>query len=271
MSDNLWYKYGVSVPPAMRRAQILDRLQRDGGVSLTELARDLGVSAVTIHRDVSQLAERGQVERVYGGVVATPNGNSPAIPPTGWEQRTAQAGAAKRAIAAYAARQVRSGSTIFLDSSSTCLALARELVEGGVANLTLVTNSPAIAYELVDDRIVVVAVPGELDQHMRMFAGRWTTDFMAGLNFDVAFVSAAGLTLDAGLTTSRRPLADVINTARANAARTVALIDSTKFGRASLLTIATAQDFDAVITDADLDASVADDFRAAGVRLEVAG
>ncbi|MDA0180115.1 DeoR/GlpR family DNA-binding transcription regulator [Solirubrobacter phytolaccae] len=262
----------MPVPPAMRRAQILERLQREGGVSLTELARELGVSAVTIHRDVTQLAEQGQVERVYGGVVATSsNGDAPAIPPTGWEQRTAQAGPAKRAIAAYAARQVLPGATIFLDSSSTCLALARELVAGSVSGLTLVTNSPAIAYELVDDRIVVVAVPGELDQHMRMFAGRWTTDFMAGLNFDVAFVSAAGLTLDAGLTTSRRPLADVINTARANAERTVALIDSTKFGRASLLTIAGAQDFDTVITDAELDAGVAAEFRAAGVLLEVAG
>lgn len=254
----------------MRRAQILERLQRDGGVTLTELAKDLGVSAVTIHRDVSQLASQGFVERVYGGVVATSNGNGPSIPPTGWEQRTTQAGAAKRAIAAYAARQVPPGATIFLDSSSTCLALARELVSGSVSALTLVTNSPAIAYELVDDRIVVVAVPGELDQHMRMFAGRWTTDFMAGLNFDVAFVSAAGLTLDAGLTTSRRPLADVINTARANASRTVALIDSTKFGRASLLTIARADEFDSVITDADLADDVAASFRAAGVTLEVA-
>ncbi|MDA0168521.1 DeoR/GlpR family DNA-binding transcription regulator [Solirubrobacter taibaiensis] len=258
------------MPPAMRRVQILERLSRDGGVTLTELARDLGVSAVTIHRDVSQLARQGRVERVYGGVVATSNGNPPGIPPTGWEQRVAQADAAKRAIAAHAAREVRSGATIFLDSSSTCLALARELVAGPATGITLVTNSPAITYELVDDRIVVVSAPGELDQHMRMFAGRWTTDFLAGLNFDAAFVSAAGLTLEAGLTTSRRPLADVINTARAHAARTVALIDSTKFGRASLLTIAAAQELDAIVTDDGLGTDALAEFRAAGVAIDVA-
>ena len=33
---------------------------------------------------------------------------------------------------------------------------------------------------------------------MRMLAGRWTVEFLAELNFDVAFVSAAGVTLDAG-------------------------------------------------------------------------
>ena len=52
---------------------------------------------------------------------------------------------------------------------------------------------------------------------MRMLAGRWTVEFLSQLNFDVAFVSCAGVTLDEGLTTARRPLADVINAARATA------------------------------------------------------
>ncbi len=60
----------------------------------------------------------------------------------------------------------------------------------------------------------MIVTPGELDQHMRLLAGRWTTDFLSGLNFELAFTSCAGVTLDAGLTTSRRALADVINVAR---------------------------------------------------------
>ena len=102
--------------------------------------------------------------------------------------------------------------------------------------LTLVTSSPAIAYEMQAEPMHVVVAPGELDQHMKMLAGRWTVEFLSQLNFDVAFVSCAGITLEEGLTTARRPLADVINAARGRQ-RTVALIDSTKFGRASLLTI----------------------------------
>ena len=141
---------------------------------------------------------------------------------------------------------------------------------GQATNLTLVTNSPATSYELVDERIVIVSAPGELDQHMRMFAGRWTTEFLSSLHFDIAFVSAAGLTLEAGLTTSRRPLADVVNAARARAGRTVALIDSTKFGRASLLTIAPAQAFDTILSDDGLPAATADAYRAAGVTLQLA-
>jgi DeoR/GlpR family transcriptional regulator of sugar metabolism len=207
------------VPPALRRAQILERIQRDG---------------------------------------------------TAWGQRVEQASAAKAAIAHHAAPMVAHGSTIFLDASSTTLALARRLMEEPPNELTLVTNSPAIAYEISAEPMHMVVCPGELDQHMRMIAGRWTVEFIGELNFDTAFVSAAGVTLDAGLTTSRRPLADVVNAARAAAGRTVGLIDASKFGRASLVTIAAAQDLDVIVTDDSVDDAVADEYRAAGVRLEIA-
>ena len=61
----------------------------------------------------------------------------------------------------------------------------------------------------------------------------------------------------------------MINVASANAARTIGLIDSNKFGRASLLTIARAQELDAIVTDDGLDEQTAQEYRAAGVRLEI--
>jgi DeoR family fructose operon transcriptional repressor len=258
------------VPPALRRAQILQRIQRDGGVSVADLARDHAVSAVTVHRDLEELARDGLVERVHGGARAVTATPAPPAIPTAWTQRAQEAGAAKAAIAAHAAGYVEPGSTIFLDASSSALALARRLVDDPPNELTLVTNSPAIAYEVQAEAIHVVVTPGELDQHMRMLAGRWTVEFLSELNFAVAFVSAAGVTLDQGLTTARRPLADVINAALASAERSVGLIDATKFGRASLLAIARAQELDAIVTDAELPAEVADEYRAAGVRLEIA-
>jgi DeoR/GlpR family transcriptional regulator of sugar metabolism len=258
------------VPPALRRAQILQRIQRDGGVSVADLARDHAVSAVTVHRDLEELAREGLVERVHGGARSLAAGMSAPTMPTAWTQRADQSGAAKAAIAAHAARYVGHGATIFLDASSTALALARRLMDDPPNELTLVTNSPAIAYELHADAIHVVVTPGELDQHMRMIAGRWTVEFLAQLNFAVAFVSAAGLSVDQGLTTARRPLADVVNAARASAERSIGMIDASKFGRSSLLSIARAQELDVIVTDAELPADVANEYRAAGVRLEIA-
>jgi DeoR/GlpR family transcriptional regulator of sugar metabolism len=247
----------------------LERIQRAGGVSVAELARDHAVSPITVHRDLEQLAREGLVERVHGGARSIRGLGTLPLIATAWTQRVEQASAAKMAIADYAATLVVSGSTIFLDASSTALALARRLMEDPPNELTLVTNSPAIAYEVIAEPMHVVVCPGELDQHMRMVAGRWTVEFMNELNFDTAFVSAAGLTLDAGLTTSRRPLADVVNAARAAAGRTVGLIDASKFGRASLVSIARAQELDVIVTDDGLEETVADEYRTAGVRLEI--
>jgi DeoR/GlpR family transcriptional regulator of sugar metabolism len=257
------------VPPALRRAQILERIQRDGGVSVAELARDHAVSAITVHRDLEQLTREGLVERVHGGARALRGLGTLPLIATAWTQRVEQAAGAKTAIAGHAAAMVTAGSTVFLDASSTALALARRLMDDPPNELTLVTNSPAIAYELVAEPIHVVVCPGELEQHMRMLAGRWTVEFIGDLNFDTAFVSAAGITLDAGLTTSRRPLADVVNAARAAAGRTVGLIDATRFGRASLVTIAPAQELDVILTDDGLEEAVALQYGAAGVRLEI--
>jgi DeoR/GlpR family transcriptional regulator of sugar metabolism len=251
---------------------MLERIQREGGVSVAELARAYAVSSITVHRDLEQLAADGLVERVHGGaraLVSSPAELGRPVIATAWSQRVDQASAAKEAIAARAAKLVAPGSTIFLDSSTSALVLARRLMEDPPNELTLVTSSPAIAYEMQAEPVHVVVAPGELDQHMKMLAGRWTVEFLSQLNFDLAFVSCAGITLEEGLTTARRPLADVIHAARASAQRTVALIDSTKFGRASLLTIMAADEPDLIITDSALSSEEASTYRTAGAPLEI--
>ena len=260
------------MPPAVRRARILERVHRNGGASVAELARDLDVSAITVHRDLQLLASEGLLERVHGGARALqhPAGEGDSAVVTAWTQRVQLARHAKERIAAHAARHVADGETVFLDASSTALALARQLMKAPPNELTLVTNSPAIAQEILAESIHVVVTPGELDQHMRLLAGRWTVEFLAHLNFAVAFVSAAGITIEQGLTTSRRPLADVNNAARGSARRVIALLDASKFGRASLLTIMRAEEADAVVTDPELPANVVRRYRAAGIHLEVA-
>src|SRR5918998_6207815 len=96
-----------TVPAALRRSQILARIQRDGGVTVAELARDHAVSNMTAHRDLEALAAQGLVERVRGGARALARANAPH--PTAWAQRVSQAAAAKAAIAGRAATMVQSG------------------------------------------------------------------------------------------------------------------------------------------------------------------
>jgi DeoR/GlpR family transcriptional regulator of sugar metabolism len=259
-----------AIPASTRRARILDRIRRDGGVTIAELARSHAISNMTAHRDLEQLASEGLVERVRGGARALPGDGGRPAHPTAWGHRIDQAAEAKAAIAAEATKLVVSGSTIFLDASSTALALASTLAAAPPFELTLVTNSPMIAGEIRADSIHVVVCPGELDQHTRTITGRWTVEFIRRLNFDTAFVSAAGISLDAGLTTSRSPIAEVLQAAADVAARTIGMVDATKFGRASLVSVLPVGELDVLISDAGLEDDVAAAYQAAGVALRLA-
>src|SRR5687768_11773295 len=129
-----------ALPAAIRRAQILERIRREGGVTVAELVRAHAISNMTAHRDLQQLTRQGLVERVRGGARARPAVQHP----TAWEHRIAHAAEAKAAIASFASTLVSAGSTIFLDASSTALALARTLTVDPPYELTLVTNSPMV-------------------------------------------------------------------------------------------------------------------------------
>jgi len=259
------------MPADIRRAKILERIQRDGGASIGELARDYGVSPITVHRDLERLAGDGLIERIHGG--ARPTGASPTHiqVPTDWTKRLRQAQAQKEAIAATAAHFVEDGGTIFVDSSTTCLALARHLARNPPRALTLVTNSPAIATELHAPAIHVVVTPGEVDQTLRMIGGRWAAEFLAGLNMEVAFISAGGITLEHGLTTTRRALSDTLHAALASSAKGIGLIDSSKFGLSALVSIARPEELDAIIVDDGLSRELVEGYEAAGVNLVFAG
>lgn len=258
------------MPADLRRAKILERIQREGGASVRDLARDYGVSTITVHRDLERLARDGLVERVHGGARSQGSRSARIAVATDWAKRLQQAQPEKQAIAARAAAFVEDGSTIFVDSSTTCLELARYLERHPPRALTLVTNSPAIALELHAQSVHVIVTPGEVDQTLRMIGGRWAVEFLAGLNIETAFFSAGGVTLEHGLTTTRRSLADTLHAAAASSKRTIALIDSSKFGLSALLPIATLEQLDALIVDDALSPETLAAYEAAGVNLIVA-
>ena len=140
--------------------------------------------------------------------------------------------------------RTRRGSSPPARRSSSTPPRARSRSPGGSPEqppneLTLVTNSPAIVLrDRRPSRSTWSPAPASSTSTCGCSPGRWTVEFLEQLNFDVAFVSAAGRD-------ARRRADDVAAAARrraasrrrANAEQTIGLIDATKFGRASLLSI----------------------------------
>src|SRR3989337_796380 len=62
-----------------RRQQLLEALQRDGAMRISDLSQALGAAPVTIRRDIAQLAAEGLVRRGHGGVaLIAPDDPTPA-------------------------------------------------------------------------------------------------------------------------------------------------------------------------------------------------
>lgn len=246
-----------------RRDSILEALGRDGYVRLSSLSEQLNVAPVTIHRDLDFLESEGALERIRGGARSV----SQRTIRTDYETRQAQMVPEKASIAQRALREVPDGSSIFLDSSTTVLELGKTLAREPGRGLTIVTNSPALAFQLEAPHIHVVVLPGELNQSLRAITGRWTAEFLDQISISVAFVSAAGFTAEKGLMTTQRELAEVTKAAFSRANRKVALVDSSKFGVSALVSMAAPDELDLVITDDKLPADVLTSYRAAGLHL----
>ena len=53
----------------IRRQAILEQLNRDGQVFVTDLSQKLGITPVTIRNDLDTLAMEGRLDRIQGGAI----------------------------------------------------------------------------------------------------------------------------------------------------------------------------------------------------------
>ncbi len=74
------YERGLNVLADERRQAILRAVERQGSITVTDLAAEMGVSAVTLRQDVRELAGRGLLTRVHGGARALAAAVSDAAP-----------------------------------------------------------------------------------------------------------------------------------------------------------------------------------------------
>src|SRR5213079_353849 len=128
-----------------------------------------------------------------------------------------------------AATLVTDGMSLGLTGGTTCTEVARELVDR--ERLTVVTNALNIASELaVRPNLKLVVTGGTARPESYELVGPLAEASLAGLNLDVVFVGADGVSLEAGLTTHHEVEAHT-NRALIERARSVVVVaDSSKIG-----------------------------------------
>jgi DeoR/GlpR family transcriptional regulator of sugar metabolism len=252
-----------------RRAEIARLVATSGRARVADLAARFGVSEVTIRKDLAVLEEDHLVVRAHGGAIAPPEDR----PEPAFRERERLQREAKVAIGAAAAARVGDGESIVLDASSTALYLARSLKERDAWHgLTVVTNSIPIATELADHPgITVLMLGGRVRGEALSIVGPLGDGFFDRVNVQKAFLGAAGLTLEAGLTDATEEEAHIKRAMVAAAREVHALADHTKWGRVASVTFCRPDRLGGIFTDRAAPAGMVDAFRAAGIEVVAVG
>jgi DeoR/GlpR family transcriptional regulator of sugar metabolism len=242
-----------------RHARILDRLTAQGEVQVAELARALAVSDMTIRRDLDALALAGKVLRTHGGAALSGR----VVFDFQFMQRTREREAAKRQIAETAARLVKDGQSILLDSGTTTLAVARALKAR--KRLTVITTSLPIASELQScDAIDLVLLGGALRREAPDLIGPLTESNLEQLKADIAFIGADAVDSQGRAYNHSMAVARMLTRMATSARRVYVVADSTKIGQTALARFGSLKAWNGLITDHGLAPALATSLKRAG-------
>jgi DeoR/GlpR family transcriptional regulator of sugar metabolism len=223
-----------------RKKLILTRLAGDGQIIAKDLARELGISEDTIRRDLRELAQAGQLQRVHGGAL-------PASAAVGdLRVREHVSPQEKIVLARFGASMIQPGQVVILDGGTTAIQIARHLAPD--LHATIVTHSPNVAVEVAAHPFVeIIVLGGRLFRHSMVSVGAAVIDGASRLRADLYFMGVTGVHPDAGLSTGDAEEAAVKRALHERAAETIVLASSEKLMAASAFVVAPLQDLSLLV------------------------
>ena len=176
----------------------------------------------------------------------------------------------KKAIAKSAANLIGTGKTVFIDDSTTCIELAKELSVQR-KGLTIVSNSTLICLELGHHgEHKIIGVGGEYDSASASYVGSACQEELERYYVDYAFFSTKGFFPTEGTYESSMGTLQVKQTVARQSAHVVLLVDHTKFNQRSLCKVLDISQINTVITDEQSPNDVIDILLRKGIEVFVA-
>jgi len=248
-----------------RHNRIIKTIELLRTVSVGELKDRLDVSEVTVRKDLSFLEDEGLIIRTHGGARLAQDVNRMRT----LALREGENLDLKRRIARRAAGLVRDGDTVYLDSGSTCQALAEELRDGS-RSLRIITNALAVMNILEDaEGISLYTIGGSYRREAGSFVGPLSLANLADYQIETGFVGATGVTTDGVFSSQNIVESRLKKAVLASSRRRVILADSTKAGVQAFSVFARPDDVDILITDSGC--TITDDLTAVGLEVLIAG
>lgn len=220
-----------------------------GKVLVVPLAKRFQVSNETVRRDLEALVKSNKLKRVYGGAVKT--SYSEGEPP--YQQRQIINFEAKQAIGKEASLLINDGDTIFLDTGTTILELARSIQ--GVKGLTILTNSLPTANlikESLFQRVFtgkLIILGGEVSTDQQSISGYLCEEMLRKFYVDKAFISVGGVSIQTGISDYDLNESKVSEIALSMSKEVIILADQNKIGVQSFSSISPLDKVNVIISD----------------------
>ncbi len=227
----------------IRQQALLQWIENSHYVSLEEIAERFHVTTQTARRDIADLEHRGKVRKLHGGVSQlTP------LDPVTYRQRRHDRADEKVRIAEAVVALIPDGATVFLDTGTTCEAIANALVNR--ERLHLVTYSLRSAAIISEKTDFTLAVPGGFVRPIDggMFQED-TPEFIRRFKFDYAIISVSGIDDDGDLCDDDHTEVAVVSAALGQAAHKLLAVDSSKFGKRAMVKLGSVRDVTALVTN----------------------
>lgn len=179
---------------SVRQERIKQYIEQENVVTIKALQQMFPeVSLMTIHRDLDALAQQGIIVKFRGGARSVRYSSDPEF-----NVRMRENNIGKMAIAQKALTLIQPHTAIFLDASTTNLALARSLPD---IHLNIITTGPSIALELCRlHEPVVTLCCGTMNRKSLALSGQNTLEMLDKINIDTAFIGVSGCSVEAGFT-----------------------------------------------------------------------
>lgn len=228
-----------------RQDIILEELNKKGEIRISELINLFpNVSEMTIRRDLDALANRGLLIRTHGGARPLSSALDHAYD---LQARLLLNQACKSVIAKQALSFIDNECSIFFDSGSTTLELAKIIYN---TKIHAITSSPDISIQLLQKPdIQVILLGGILNKSTVSTIGPMTLQYLDQLNIDIAFISASGFSLESGFTNAYFDECHLKQKVIQMAKHVIILLDTSKIDSVLPFTFATLKDIHTIIFD----------------------
>ena len=217
-------------------------LKERNSATVQYLQKRLYVSEATVRRDLEAMEKAGRIQRVWGGaMLQTAEKDIPSF------VRLKTNAEEKEKIASVASKLLKNSTTIFIDSSTSCLALVPYLAK--LKDVTVVTNSLKMSYMLGERTSVSINLLGGQIYENYILTGYMAVDSVKNYYTNLMFFSCSGISADGGIWSIEPRVVEVNREMMKHAEQKILLCDSSKFGKKLLWRLADIEDISYVISD----------------------